>query len=91
MTWVVSENVDTTAMDIIQVDKSFPFEKFFGYEPEGAVPDGEYAYLYGDCVLESDVKRLLDDTEDQPYVITTKEEDRKNGGLTVIWLFKLEE
>jgi len=91
LSWLLKEDVETSAMDIIQVDGSFDFESFFGYTPDVTVPDGEYMYMYSDTVLEGDVQRLLDETEDQPYAISTDLDDRKNGGKCIIWLFKLEE
>ena len=89
--WLVKESIDTEGMDIIQVDKDFDFEAFFGYKPDGPVPDGEYAYLYGNMVLERDVEKLMDETEDQLYTISTDMDDRNNGGNTVIYLIKLED
>ena len=89
--WVVKEHIDTESMDIIEVDKSLDMECFFGYLPEKPVPDGEYAYLYGDTITPADLKRLTDVTEEEPYRIQTDLEDKKNGGKTVIYLLKVEE
>ena len=91
LSWLLTESVDTGGMDIIQVDEDLDFESFFGYQPDGEVPEGKYAYLYGDMVLESDVEKLADKTDDQLYTITTDEEDRRNGGKCVIYLIKLED
>lgn len=91
LTWIVKECVNTEGMDIIQVDKELDFECFFGYEPDGDVPDGKYAYLYSDEVTDVDMQRLGELTDDQVYTITTDMEDKKNGGNTVIYLFKLED
>jgi hypothetical protein len=91
LTWLIKESIDTEGMDIIQVDSSFDFESFFGYQPDGNVPDGEYAYLYSDMVLDTDMDRLGEQTDDQVYTITTPMDDKKNGGNTVIYLFKLED
>ena len=91
LTWLVKESVNTEGMDIIQVDKDFDFETFFGYQPDGEVPEGEYAYLYSDEVTDVDMQRLGEQTDDQVYTITTDMDDKKNGGSCVIYLFRLEE
>lgn len=91
LTWLIKECVNTEGMDIIQVDKDFDYETFFGYQPDGDFPVGEYAYLYSDDVTDVDMQRLGELTDDQVYTITTDMEDKKNGGNCVIYLFKLED
>lgn len=91
LTWLVKESVNTEGMDIIQVDKDFDYETFFGYLPDGDFPVGEYAYLYSDEVTDVDMQRLGELTDDQVYTITTDMEDKKNGGNIVIYLFRLED
>ena len=67
LTWLVKESVNTEGMDIIQVDKDFDYETFFGYQPDGDFPVGEYAYLYSDEVTDVDMQRLGELTEVERY------------------------
>ena len=89
--WLIKESIDTGAMGVVQVDDEFDFKAFFGYAPDVHVPDGEYAYLYSDCVMDSDMEQLAKYTDEQPYIIITEEHDRENGGQMIIYLLKLED
>ena len=91
LSWLVKDHIETEGMDIIQVDLSFDFEAFFGYNPDEPVPCGEYLYIYSDCIDDVDMSRLVTDEECMPYVITTSEKDRRNDKVCEIYLFKLED
>lgn len=91
LTWLVNQSITTEGMGFIDIDDDFDFESFFGYNPENDVPDGEYLYFYGDMVLEIDVDLLEASTHSKLYRIPTQEDDRKNGGKTIIYLIKLED
>ena len=91
MTWLVNQSITTDGMGFIDIDSNFDFESFFGYKPEGDVPDGEYLYFYGDQVMEIDVDVLEASTHQKLYRIPTKEEDRKNVCKLTIYLIKLED
>ena len=89
--WLVNESIDTEGLATIEVDDGFDFEAFFGYNPDEPVPNGEYLYVYSDCVDDMDMSRLVTDEETMPYIITTQDKDRKNGKTCEIYLFKLED
>ena len=89
--WIVNNDVCTDSMGTVEVDEEFDFKGYFGYQPDGEVPEGEYAYLYSDEVTDVDMQRLGEQTDDQVYTITTDMDDKKNGGSCVIYLFRLEE
>ena len=93
LSWLVKDHIETEGMDIIQVDLSFDFEAFFGYNPDEPVPCGEYLYIYSDTVDDRDMDDLMRDVEEnrKPYVITTSEKDRRNDKVCEIYLFKLED
>lgn len=91
LTWLVNQSITTEGMGFIDIDSDFDFESFFGYKPEGDVPDGEYLYFYGDQVLEIDVDVLEASTRQKPYRISTEEEDLKNDCKLIIYLIKLED
>ena len=91
LSWVVSESIDTTAMDIIDIDEDFDFEVFFGYTPVQGIPYGKYAYLYGDVVDEDAICKLATDSNVPFYAIRTDMPDRTNGGNCIIYLFKIDE
>ena len=78
-------------MGTVEVDEEFDFNGFFGYEPAVAkVPTGEYLYVYTDSVLDVDLNRLEVPNEDF-VVIVTDNDDRRNGGVAMIYLIKLED
>ena len=91
LTWLVNQTITTEGMGFIDIDSDFDFESFFGYKPEGDVPDGEYLYFYGDMVLEIDVDVLEASTHEKLYRIPTEEEDRRNYCKMTIYLIKLED
>ena len=91
LTWIVRNDVCTEGMNTIEVGEGFDFETFFGYNPDEPVPNGEYLYIYSDCVNDIDMSRLVTDEECMPYIITTQEKDRKNEKACEIYLFKLED
>lgn len=89
--WIVENHQNTEGMDIIEVDNEFDFELFFGYQPAEQVPEGKYVYLYGDTVNREDMERMIQREEAEVYSIATDETDNENGGLCIIYLFKLED
>ena len=89
--WIVENHQNTEGMDIIEVDNEFDFESFFGYQPAEQVPEGKYVYLYGDTVNREDMERMIQREEAEVYPIATDETDHENGGLCIIYLFKLED
>jgi len=91
LTWLVNQTITTEGMGFIDIDSEFDFESFFGYKPEGDVPDGEYLYFYGDMVLQMDVDFLEASAHEKLYRIPTKEEDHKNECKMTIYLIKLED
>lgn len=93
--WMVENSVSTESMGFVTIDKDFDFKASFGYLPLWSVEPGEYLYLYTDCIRSADLeslKALYFDPDDVsiPEIIGTDNEDRRNGGLTAILLFKLE-
>ena len=91
LTWLVNQSITTDSMGFIDIDDEFDFESFFGYKPETDVPDGAYLYFYGDLVPQIDVDVLEASTRSKLYRIVTNEDDRMNGGKTIIYLIKLED
>lgn len=91
LTWLVNQSITTEGMGFIDIDSDFDFESFFGYKPEGDVPDGEYLYFYGDQVLEIDVDFLEKSTHEKLYRIPTDMEDSRNYCKCIIYLIKLED
>ena len=91
LTWLVNQTITTEGMGFIDIDDEFDFGSFFGYQPEGKVPEGEYLYFYGDMVWDVDVDLLEASTRQRLYRIPTQEEDRKNYCKTTIYLIKLED
>lgn len=89
--WIVENHQNTEGMDIIEVDNEFDFESFFGYQPAEQVPEGKYVYLYGDTVNREDMERMIQREKAEVYSIATDETDNENGGLCIIYLFKLED
>lgn len=91
LTWLVNQTITTEGMGFIEIDSDFDFESFFGYKPEGDVPNGEYLYFYGDQVLQIDTELLEASTHEKLYRVPTQEEDRKNECKLTIYLIKLED
>lgn len=91
LTWLVNQTITTEGMGFIEIDSDFDFESFFGYKPDGDVPDGEYLYFYGDKQQQIDVDFLEASTHEKLYRVPTQEEDRKNECKLTIYLIKLED
>lgn len=92
--WMVDENIDTEAMMTVKIEnEDFDFKNYFGAEPAYPIPVGEYLVVYSDCVHDTDLERLAKRFPDDsiPYCIATDNEDRMNGGVQCILLFKLED
>ena len=93
--WMVNNNVGTESMGFETITDDFDFKAHFGYLPLWYVEPGEYLYLYTDAISSADLeslKALYFNPEDvsMPNIIGTDNEDRRNGGLVAILLFKLE-
>lgn len=91
LSWLIKGCVNTDGMGTVSVDEDFDYKMYFGFEPISTIPSGDYVYLYSDTVPESLVEKLTEETGEQPYFIFTDSEDHENGGLTAIYLFKLED
>lgn len=89
--WVVNQSVSTESMGFVDICEGFDVKEYFGYEPDKAIPEGEYMWLYTDSVHDCDMMKLAADENDIPYILTTDMEDKRNGGPTYIYLFKLED
>ena len=89
--WIVNNDVCTDSMGTVEVDEEFDFYGYFGYEPAVAkVQPGEYLYFYTDSVLDVDLQRLEVPNEDFVCIVTDND-DRRNGGVAMIYLIKLED
>ena len=90
--WIVNNDVCTDSMGTVEVDEGFDFNGYFGYEPAMVkVPEGEYLCIYTDGVLDADLK-LLGKVPNEDFVcIVTDNEDKRNGGVAMIYLIKLED
>ena len=87
--WIVNNDVCTDSMGTIEVDEDFDFNGYFGYEPAAKVQPGEYLFVYTDSVLDVDLQRLEVPNEDFACIVTDNE-DRRNGGVTMIYLIKID-
>lgn len=89
--WIVNNDVSTESMGTIEVDEKFDFNGYFGYEPAvEKVRPGEYLYVYTDSVLDVDLQRLEVAQEDFVCIVTDNE-DRRNGGVAMIYLIRMED
>lgn len=89
--WILDCDVCTDSMGTVEVDEDFDFEGYFGYEPAMVkVPDGEYLYIYTDSVFDADLQQLVDVPNEDFVCIVTDNEDKRNGGVAMIYLIKLD-
>ncbi len=90
--WIVCNDVCTDSMGMIEVDEEFDFQAYFGYEPVSQVPAGEYLFFYTDTVSDVDLKLLqrVGVPNGDLVCIVTDNEDRKNGGVTMIYLIRID-
>ena len=90
--WIVYNDVCTDSIGTVEVDEEFDFNDYFGYEPAMVkVPEGEYLYIYTDSVSDTDLQRLGEVPNEDFVCIVTDNEDKRNGGVAMIYLIKLEE
>ena len=90
--WIVNNDVCTDSMGTVEVDEDFDFNGYFGYEPAVVkVPEGEYLYIYTDGVSDADLNRLGEVPNEDFVSIVTDNEDKRNGGVAMIYLIKLED
>lgn len=91
LTWMVNQAINTEVVSFVSICEDFDYENYFGYAPKEDVPEGEYVYIYGDTVDQSDIDVLLASTHYDPVRIETDEDDRRNEKKLTIYLFKLED
>lgn len=89
--WVINNDVNTEAMGTVEVDEDFDCKEYFGYEPAKAVPEGEYLYIYTDDVYDVDLEKMGEVPEEDFVCILTDGVDKRNGGVAMIYLVKLED
>lgn len=90
--WIVNNDVCTDSMGTVEVDEDFDFKGYFGYEPAVAkVPEGEYLYIYTDSVLDADLYCLGEVPNEDFVCIVTDNEDKRNGGVAMIYLIRMED
>ena len=77
-------------MGTVEVDEDFDCKEYFGYEPAKAVPEGEYLYIYTDDVYDVDLEKIEVSEEDFVGILTDGV-DKRNGGVAMIYLIKLED
>lgn len=89
---IVNNDICIETMGIIEVNEHFDFVRYFGFDPATVkVPEGEYLYIYTDCVSDSVLQLFCEFSNDCLVTITTDDEDKRNGGLTKIYLIKLDD
>lgn len=90
--WIVNNDVCTDSMGTVEVDEDFDCKEYFGYKPAMVkVPEGEYLYIYTDGVSDADLNRLGEVPNEDFVSIVTDNEDKRNGGVAMIYLIKLED
>jgi hypothetical protein len=90
--WIVNNDVCTDSMGTVEVDEDFDFNGYFGYEPAMVkVPEGEYLYIYTDSVYDVDLEKMGEVPEEDFVGILTDGVDKRNGGVAMIYLIKLED
>ena len=91
LTWVVNQTIITEGMGFVSVDSEFDYKSFFGYGPAVPAEEGQYLYVYGDQVAETDIDVLTAATREAPTIIRTPYEDKRNGGMVNIYLIRIDE
>ena len=102
--WMVNESIECEKLSLHELDEDTDYTAAFGIEPAVRPESGTYLELWSDCISNSEWPSRVIEREDadgnrqskrafiQPdCVLMTDDEDRLNGGLTMILLFKLED
>ena len=102
--WMVDASIDAEYLQLWDLDEDTDYTVTFGYEPAVKPSAGKYVVMWSDTI--GDVKwpyvvRRMQDEDGawrnrrenvQPdCVLLTDETDKKNGGVAMIMLFKLED
>ena len=102
--WMVAETIETEYLQLWDLDEDTDYTATFGYEPSVRPSAGKYMVLWSDCIDNSmwPSRTMVREDADgitrrekvfiQPdCVLLTDNDDKRNGGLSMILLFKLEE
>lgn len=102
--WMVNESIECEKLSLHELDADTDYTATFGIEPAVRPASGTYLELWSDCISNSEWPSRSIECEDADGIRRTKRvfiqpdcvlmtdcEDRLNGGLTMILLFKLED
>ena len=102
--WMVGASIEAEYLQIWDLDEDTDYTATFGYEPAVKPSAGKYMVMWSDTIDDTSwpyVERRMQDEDGawrnrrenvQPdCVLLTDNADKKNGGVAMIMLFKLED